>query len=386
MLSFKSYISESRRNPELNPKVSAYDELKEYAKLDDYYISFTAIDKLGINPHSEYDSPLGIFAYPLKETWKEYNVEKHHDFREYPFANELPFIWLFSAKDKSKVLNLAKYTQSQYKKDIKKLQALPNNVIDWDTVIQKVESTALKDTVYGYIWNLLRWAGNEYRNPDKPYLNLNLNWSNMFRKIGYEGVSDKYGTGTIHENEPIQAVFFSKDYINIIKKVNNIAKVNSRDTDIIIDTIDDIKKISLKLILKTDTLWAADIKDKPVSINYPSDDRIIFRFPFNKKFYLFLKNNISWIEKEIDSFESINWLRDEDSVALRMFIGNIVGNVDLKKYPNTYKFICKLVDKFPSYKKYFNNSETYMNFFDTYSNVDNDFIEYNLNYIHEQDS
>ena len=35
------------------------------------YISFTAIDKIGINPRSTYDTPVGIYCYPLTKAGGE---------------------------------------------------------------------------------------------------------------------------------------------------------------------------------------------------------------------------------------------------------------------------------------------------------------------------
>ena len=92
---FKQFL-EKRSNSELNPKLSAYEQLKPYANKDDYYISFTEIDKLGINPRSGYkDTPLGIYGYPLKEVWKEYNIEQNRGFDDIPYSGESPYIWLF---------------------------------------------------------------------------------------------------------------------------------------------------------------------------------------------------------------------------------------------------------------------------------------------------
>ena len=384
MLSFKSFINEKRSHPEQNPKLSAYDELKDYAKLDGYYISFTKLDKLGINPQSEFSTPLGIFAYQLKETWKEYGVDKYKDFRQYPFANENPYIWLFKAKEPSTVLNLSKYTKSDYKRDIVKLKELPNTVIDWDSFIKRVEDDSKIEGAAGYIWNLTRWVANNYTNPNKPYLNLNIKWSNILRKL-YSGVVDN-GNEIVHENEPIQSVFFSKSAIELIKKVNNISLLDSKETDIVVSNINDIKKIPFKILLKTDSLWEALKKDKPISINYPSDERIIVRFPLSKKFYIFVKNNIDYIENEIGSDIIKNLVfRDEFSNALRMVIGNIVSNVKLNNYPNITQFIIKLIDKFDEFEISFSDYILFKDDFKTYSSYqDEDIIKNNITFIKEK--
>ena len=81
-MQFKDFISEARRNPDQNPKIPVVNQLKKIFKdnyeyyydprdvvreyHDDlYFVSMTKVDKLGINPTSKYNTPLGIYAYPL---------------------------------------------------------------------------------------------------------------------------------------------------------------------------------------------------------------------------------------------------------------------------------------------------------------------------------
>ena len=64
-------LFEARKFPTLNPKLSAYDQLKQYKDDPSIYISFTEINKIGINPVSKWDTPLGIYCYPLKDTWQK---------------------------------------------------------------------------------------------------------------------------------------------------------------------------------------------------------------------------------------------------------------------------------------------------------------------------
>ncbi len=65
-------LLEKRRNPDRNPYVGAWDYLLEYKDDPDVYISFTKIDKIGINPKSGFNTPVGIYTYPLKEFYNLY--------------------------------------------------------------------------------------------------------------------------------------------------------------------------------------------------------------------------------------------------------------------------------------------------------------------------
>lgn len=58
-------LMEKRRNPLKNPTSSAYDKLSKYQQDKNIYISFTNIDKIGINPHNKFNTPTGIYTYPL---------------------------------------------------------------------------------------------------------------------------------------------------------------------------------------------------------------------------------------------------------------------------------------------------------------------------------
>jgi hypothetical protein len=63
-------ITEKRKFPEQNPKTSINQQIIDiYADapmLNDNetncFVSFTHIDKLGVNPNSQHDTPLGIYA------------------------------------------------------------------------------------------------------------------------------------------------------------------------------------------------------------------------------------------------------------------------------------------------------------------------------------
>ena len=76
------YLEEKRRNPELNPKIDIIRALERRQDDPDIYISFVedvgvpdgAVSgfKIGINPKSRYNTPTGIYTYPLKQAFAEY--------------------------------------------------------------------------------------------------------------------------------------------------------------------------------------------------------------------------------------------------------------------------------------------------------------------------
>ena len=59
-------LVEARKNPEANPKISINQAVAQAKDQPNTFISFTEIDKLGINPKSKHETPIGIYAYPIK--------------------------------------------------------------------------------------------------------------------------------------------------------------------------------------------------------------------------------------------------------------------------------------------------------------------------------
>jgi hypothetical protein len=133
--SFKQFISERRSNPEQNPKVSAYEYLKKYKNDPLIYISFTDVDKIGINPQSGFNTPLGIYCFPLKEIWEQYDIDKHKTLTKLPFAATRPYIWILEAYESKRfVADMYKdYTSANYDKDYRILRKIFYNKLNtWD--------------------------------------------------------------------------------------------------------------------------------------------------------------------------------------------------------------------------------------------------------------
>lgn len=293
-------LGEARRNPHLNPKIGVFDALKKYWNVPGVYVTFTAdvgktshFDadrgparvkgskhitgaKLGINPKSEYKTPTGIYAYPVAyvlATWENGN--------ELPFAQEQPYIWVLQVKPGAGVLDLDRYQQEDFERDVKKVVEYveANGGVGFNRL--EAYKSALVKTPAGRLWNITReaaravmrqrmfdevyakweeryaeWEGRprvtrwekeldddgeevEYEVEDdeefaeeEPTIydvdegDLNIRapreWRKLLVHLGYHAVIDDDNEGIIHENEPTQAVFFSKDVVRPLELVRNI--------------------------------------------------------------------------------------------------------------------------------------------------------------------
>lgn len=218
-------VPEARRNPDQNPRQYALDQLEKYLEQDVYYyISYTAIDKIGINPRSRYDTPIGIYAYPL--TMDIYDeMQQAGSSSAVPFAGGNPFIWVLRPKypDNMMWIGDTYYSTDEYNADLKKLkdyfvgQGIMNES-QFDYKIDQYAGQAFEDTESSQIWNITRMlAKNNLELKSK----TPVKWNWLFRNIlKYQGVVD-LGSGTIHENEPTQAVFFSKNAFTVVEKLKN---------------------------------------------------------------------------------------------------------------------------------------------------------------------
>jgi hypothetical protein len=80
-------LSELRKSSKTLPRQNTIKQLWDiFTTTPDrtsLFVSFTAIEKLGINPGSEYDTPNGIYAYPLSYIIREF-LKKFKDIKQAP--------------------------------------------------------------------------------------------------------------------------------------------------------------------------------------------------------------------------------------------------------------------------------------------------------------
>jgi hypothetical protein len=173
-------LVEARRNPEMNGRISPLARLKELRDVhgSNLFVSFTSINKLGINPGSVFDTPLGIYAYPI-----DYVIEKN---LRVPYAGDHPNLQVFSS-----------------------------NGVCWNL---GVYDSQIADRVYDSVGSVLGISGK------RPVANNKSVWYYMYRMIRKTKGSEKIlsrqilmragidwvldpGKGIIHKNEPTQALF-----------------------------------------------------------------------------------------------------------------------------------------------------------------------------------
>lgn len=230
-------LIEARKNPEQNPKIpinkiiikAVNSAPGEIAGTKNVFVSFTEVDKLGINPKSKYDTPIGIYAYPAEYVQRVTGSTRRMS--ELPFAGESEYANIFNAS--GNVINVATITAPEVRVYYKKVAELwaKTSGKDWKTSVDYIEryinnagtKSRFSDYPGGQLWYVTMVAAQELfasawgtKTP--------VAWNKLFRSIGIDGVIDYTadgGVGIIHTSEPTQAVFFTINNVKNVKRYDN---------------------------------------------------------------------------------------------------------------------------------------------------------------------
>ena len=298
---FQQYLNEKRRNPELNPKIGILDALEPYKNDPNIYISFVSDvgstsslgknvsgSKIGINPKSDYNTPNGIYTYPLKEAWGLY-ADKSKGKLDVPFAGEQPFVYVVKAKNPRKIINLQTYSSKDFDRDYMKLAKIIiafltkknrkwSNAFAWEcakALLNHAQEISKDRSVGGQFWSMTRLTHfmfhdniifsafyKDFHSDKIDFNDKKINvpitikymstpssntWNKIMRDLGYDAVADKSGKGIIHPAEPIQAVFFHTGAFKVLGSFENKSykfrtgpKINATvDSEYTISEIDD---------------------------------------------------------------------------------------------------------------------------------------------------
>lgn len=214
---------------------------------EQYFVSFTQLEKLGINPSTRHKTPVGIYSYGLNPN--NYTLFKK---KLLPFATKAPLVQLFKIKEqfRDKILvfdfdnnviipgnktlfEMIERFVLMFPKKTENIMYSANNMIDESTFIDQIRTESdfrkfvvekiiedCNDKVKDFhieetqkeaqvLWTL----GHRLNNPSL--------WSSVFIKcFGICGVIDN-GCGIIHPNEKSQSVFFNSSFIEPVETILN---------------------------------------------------------------------------------------------------------------------------------------------------------------------
>ena len=206
VMNIQNLILENRKNPHLNLKYTPYDILYKYHRDQDIFISFTEYNKLGIFPKTIYD-PVGIYTYPLSTVWKKFNHNLKEIIVPFPRKELRNFLWII--KPKGYYVSLSRCTEN----DIRKLYF---NLRKDFPYIEPLEYILQRRNISNgqKYWNLI------YDTIKNKFSNYPIIINKKMREYGICGISDDDDSSIIHSAEPSQAVFFSRECLNIVDHID----------------------------------------------------------------------------------------------------------------------------------------------------------------------
>lgn len=252
------------------------------------FITFTLHKKFGINPKSSFDTPLGIYAYPLT-----YVLSRKLDV---PYAKNCPYIWVFRSTDCFSL-------QSKFDISIKNniISQLDNMNIDVDYTL---EDATTNEGVY-------RGLKRSVRNSTEKV--TNVQFRTILISAGIKGIVDN-GSGTIHKAEPTQAVFFFVPDLEIISLLQQFSIVKDTPPSETTDSHISFDQYYQNVVVNKNKR-NVDIEQQIVFEQPPTEDQLT-RFIFNN--IMQKGGRIQFLEKYIatSAEASVSYARD---VLIRRF-------------------------------------------------------------------
>lgn len=249
-------LLEKRRNPEKNITRQGHPGAVDYlaslgkARWGNMGVSMTNVAKLGINPGSKYDTPIGVYFYPAT-----YYMETKLAGQQLDFQDSASYIQIFEIK--GNILDTVEMDMSQYDESVQKLLSLVPQLsktysISGDdlysrlsSIITNSKANAKVKTPAGRFWNVVYnlstllgdpsgrkkkpWSHPADDDEDDAYTvqptkriaaeKSTLIWNKLMRMLGYSAVIDE--DAIVHENEPIQGVVFDPSKIVHLATIEN---------------------------------------------------------------------------------------------------------------------------------------------------------------------
>lgn len=231
-------LYERRSHPDKNIRLTPIEQLKALREShgSGLFVSFTMAfgkenqrsplgPKLGINPKSDFETPIGIYCYPIDIVIEYTEMEGFDDFLgtsngglQAPFTGNESWekLWVFYADDTHELSPTL--SQEDYELSLRRLPDITG--LDEETVSEAIANGKRVALALGfnipcvYLWFTTRRLA-KYTTTD----NFITKWNYYLRRLGYTVVNDP-GLGFIHNHEETQAVVLDPRVIRVVDVVN----------------------------------------------------------------------------------------------------------------------------------------------------------------------
>lgn len=191
-------------------------------------ITNKSTNRIGLNPLTSYDTPAGVYTYPLKDYWN--NIKSY----DIPYVKDMPYVYVLKPKNPDRCARISSYTQEDFERDAEELSHIYpkyhiEDLISGDDTFDKYPdyggnaslhiSDSYRTPPLRFFWSLTRSLAylieDDIRKKNETKTKHITIWTHIMRQF-YDGIIDDRGTGTIHTNEPYQAVFWTKAQLNVL--------------------------------------------------------------------------------------------------------------------------------------------------------------------------
>jgi len=209
--------------------------------LSRYAVTMTELPKVGVNPRSKYNTPVGIYFYPA-----DYYVDNIKNDEGLPFQHRAKYINIIELTTND-IMYLDDETEQDFERIVQQLQSLKigrnnDDQEQYEKTVryyaQKADIDAKVGTPGGKIWFMLYQISSSigylyhqrtqssfydpktHQRYTPPHRGA-LMWNWLIRQLGYKVMIDS-GTGVIHENEPNQGVIIdTAGTFRVVKRIQN---------------------------------------------------------------------------------------------------------------------------------------------------------------------
>lgn len=191
-----------------------------------YYLTFTDIDKVGINPNNQYKTPIGIYVYPI---WKIYDDLLDGNFL---FGVDRPHYHVLRPRT-DRILDLEQYSASQFETDYAHLAELAEKrgtSLAASLVKLTQSGVYTLDSPGALLWALIQAVvqDRDERIGGLMTHRSTVRWNRLLRQMGYDLVLD---TGSIiHLLQSAQAVFLSSRAYEVVDGQGSAMEARTRES------------------------------------------------------------------------------------------------------------------------------------------------------------
>ena len=239
-----SKVDEARRNPGQNERLEGHAGAAKFLEtlgrdVRDYGVSMTTIPKLGINPGSKYNTPVGIYFYPAEYYLRKKGGKKND---KLDFQDNAPFIQIFEMFGDVEYIDeinsgqFNSYVTKLFNSKSKVAQLLGKSESSTEKFIANAVASSLTqareaDSYGGRLWYILYSLSKEdededdVRRRDNAAPRSSVVWNSLLRLLGMNIIIDN-GSGIIHPNEPTQGVVLDPRNVKQVRTVENTGVKN----------------------------------------------------------------------------------------------------------------------------------------------------------------